>query len=162
MIPTSVTNFSFVPNHFETAQISCLWREAEYCWYGITGFEVKVNYGTLPKNRSGHDACYSLCPITLKVHTHVVMIRTRNHIDFRTWHYRSRSAMVLCLWNLIVPIQIVFMCRPEWFGPAFTICNWIVRPSFCLFIYPFVRYFLTLTSLVWVVTHQPDFNCNSS
>ena len=37
-----------------------------------TGFEAKVNRGTLPKTRCGHDAGYRLCPITLKVHAHVV------------------------------------------------------------------------------------------
>ena len=67
------TDFSFVPNHFETAQISCLWRKEEFFWYGVTGLEAKLNHGTLPKNYCGHDAYagYRLCSITLKVHTHV-------------------------------------------------------------------------------------------
>ena len=59
-----------MPNHFETAQISCLWREQESYWYEVTGFEDKVNHGTIPKNRCRHDAIYRLCSITLKVHTH--------------------------------------------------------------------------------------------
>ena len=57
------TDFSFVPNHFETTQIS-LWREEESYWYGVTGFEAKVNHGALPKNRCVHEAGNRLCPIT--------------------------------------------------------------------------------------------------
>ena len=55
-----------------------------------------------------------------------------------------------------------FYALSEWFAGAFTICNCIVRPSFWSFIYPFVRYFLTLTSEGWVVTQQPNLNCISS
>ena len=53
------------------------------------------------------------------------------------WHFVRET--------LLARNRLDIMRRPEWFAGAFTICNWIVRPSFCSFIYPFVRYFLTLT-----------------
>ena len=32
--------------------------------------------------------------------------------------------------TLLARNRLVFMRRPEWIAGAFTICNWIVRPSF--------------------------------
>ena len=45
---------------------------------------------------------------------------------------------------LIGPKHIFFMRRPESFAGAFIICNWIVCPSFCPLISPFVNYSLSL------------------
>ena len=69
--------------------------------------------------------------------------------------------------HLLARNRLVFMRRPERFAGAFIICNWIICPSFCPFISPFVNYSLSLTykvhiSRFWVVSKYSNCNVSSS
>ena len=45
----------------------CMMRGGTY-WFGVTGSNVKVNFGTLYIRPCGHNTDYSFCPITFKLH----------------------------------------------------------------------------------------------
>ena len=87
----------FLPNHFQTSRASCgRWKEELY-WFWVLGSKVKVNFGTLWIKPCGHDADYSFCQITFKLHMHVVHDERRNPIDFGLRGQRSRSTLSLCV-----------------------------------------------------------------
>ena len=45
----------FLPNHFQTSYVSCVWWEEKPYWFGVTGSNVKVNFGTMCIRPCGHD-----------------------------------------------------------------------------------------------------------
>ena len=86
----------FLLNHFQTSHAHCSWWEEEPYWFWVTGSKVKVNFGTLCIKPYGHDTDYSFCPITFKLHMHIVHDGRRNRIDFGSWGQRSKSTLTLC------------------------------------------------------------------
>ena len=115
------TDLSFVPHHFETAQIRLF----------MTRGGILLIWGLRPRSKFIH-----MC----------AMIRTWTTLILGHGIKGQGQLWYFVFETLLARNRLVSMRRPEWFAGAFTICNWIVRPSFCLFIYPFVRYFPTLTS----------------
>ena len=68
----------FLSIHFQTVHACCEWWEEEPCWFLVTWLKVKVNFGTLCIKPSGHDTDYSFCPITFKLHMHIIYDERRN------------------------------------------------------------------------------------
>ena len=87
----------FLPNHFQTSHAYCWWWEEEPYWFWITRSKVKVNFGNLCIKPCGHDTDYSFCPITFKLHMHIVDDERRNPINFGPRGQRSRSSLALCV-----------------------------------------------------------------
>ena len=56
----------FLPNHFQTSHVSCVWWEEEPYWFWVTG--SKVNFGNLCIRPCGYNTDYSLCLINFKLH----------------------------------------------------------------------------------------------
>ena len=61
-------------------------------------------------------------------------------VTFQRWKMTGR---VIFQWDQFSTLHL-----PERFAGVFIICNWIVCPSFCPFISPFVNYSLSLTNKV--------------
>ena len=84
----------FLPNHFQTSHAHCWWWEEETYWFWVTGSKVKVNVGTLCIKPCGLFTDYSFCPITFKLHMHIVGNERKNLIDFGSRGQKSRSLCV--------------------------------------------------------------------
>ena len=75
---------------------SCLRWEDEH-WFLVRGSKVKFNYFSPLVKHCRHHKDHSFCPITFKIHTHVLfMMRGGNPIDFRSQGRRLRSTLAFC------------------------------------------------------------------